>query len=138
MPTNPPITFDLGFLDQIAKLTLALAAIGAVLSWTLGAGMAFAVALVIAVVVDVALVFMATHRARLGLEQGHVDPIASVLMFAGRLVVKAVILGLAFLSAIPSLFWGAVVGVVLFDLTLAVGGSVIAIGRQMHHTGGAR
>jgi hypothetical protein len=43
-----------------------------------------------------------------------------------RLAIKAVILVVAYLAGNPELFWGAVLGVVLFDTVLLTVGSVKA------------
>ncbi|MDR3686139.1 MAG: hypothetical protein P4L93_04175 [Coriobacteriia bacterium] len=123
--------FEWGFLDEIARWALGVGVVVAAAGAALTRDPAFAVACVIAVAIDVVLVSLSVRRARHGLDSGHIDPVAPIVMLAGRLVVKAGLLLVAMLSHNTAAFWGAVAGVMVFDVTLAFGGSAIAVSRGM-------
>ena len=74
---------------------------------------------------------VSVRRARRELEAGRIDSVAPIVMLPGRLLVKAGLLVLALVVRESSAFAGAVAGVLVFDLTLAFGGSAVAIGRGM-------
>ena len=94
---------------------------------------AFAVGCLVAVGVDVVLVRVATHRARRELAAGRIDSVAPTVMLAGRLIVKAGLLVLAIFIPQVLGFAGTVVGVLTFDITLVVVGSIVAASRTMRH-----
>jgi len=123
--------FEWGFLDEIARWALGVGILASAAGVVYTHDAAFAVACMIATALDVVLVAVSVRRARHGLEVGHIDPVAPLVMLAGRLVVKAGLLLVAMLTHNAAAFWGAVAGVMVFDVTLAFGGSVIAISRGM-------
>jgi hypothetical protein len=92
---------------------------------------AFALGCAVAAAVDAVLVRIAVSRAQKGLARGEIDNAATIIMVAVRLVAKAALLLLS--VAVPTVlgFAGTVVGVLVFDLTLAFVGSVKAAARTM-------
>jgi hypothetical protein len=123
--------FQWGFLDEISWWTLGIGVVAAAAGTYLTHAPAFAIGCLLAVVVDVAMVLSASRHARREFDSGRIDPVAPIVMLAGRLLVKSGLLILAF--AIPQWlsFPGTVVGALTFDITLALVGSVIAVGRSM-------
>jgi hypothetical protein len=123
--------FEWSFLDEVARWSLVVAvgvsAVGVVITH----GAAFAVACMAGAVIDLALVEFCVRRAHRELDGGRIDTVAPLVMLPGRLLVKSVVLVLALVAGDSSAFAGAVAGVLVFDVTLAFGGSVIAIGRGM-------
>lgn len=123
--------FQWGFLDEISWWTLGIGVVAAGVGTYLTHAPAFAIGCLLAVCVDVAMVMSASRHARREFENGRIDPVAPIVMLAGRLLVKSGLLVLAF--AIPQWlsFPGTVVGALTFDITLALIGSVIALSRSM-------
>ncbi|NTU71873.1 MAG: hypothetical protein HGB10_08670 [Coriobacteriia bacterium] len=127
--------FSWGFLDEIAAWSLGLGGVIALGGGLLLKSVAFAVGCLIAVAVDVALVRLATGRARRELAAGRIDPVAPMIMLAGRLIVKAGILVTSLLIPMAHGFAGTVAGALVFDTTLVVVGSILAAYRTMRHSG---
>jgi hypothetical protein len=123
--------FEWSFLDEIARWALGAAALVSVVGVALTRDIAFAVACLLAVGIDVALVALSVRRARSELDLGRIDAVAPIVMLAGRLLVKACLLLVALLSRESAAFIGTIAGVMVFDVTLAFGGSAIAISRGM-------
>jgi len=123
--------FEWSFLDEIGRWALGVGVVASAAGVAVTRDPAFAVACMAATAIDVLLVSLSVRRASHGLDSGHIDPVAPLVMLAGRLVVKAGLLLVAMLSHDTAAFWGAVVGVMVFDVTLAFGGSAIAISRGM-------
>ena len=123
--------FEWSFLDEVARWALGVGVVASAAGVAVTRDPAFAVACMVATAIDVLLVSLSVRRASHGLDAGHIDPVAPLVMLAGRLVVKAGLLLVAMLSHDTAAFWGAVAGVMVFDVTLAFGGSVIAISRGM-------
>jgi hypothetical protein len=121
--------FEWSFLDEISRWALGVAVLASAIGSVYTRGAAFAVACMTATIVDLALVELSVRRARRELEAGRIDTVAPIVMLAGRLIVKAGVLVLALLVNNAVVFQGAVVGVLVFDVTLAFGGSAIAISR---------
>ncbi|HEY5541109.1 MAG TPA: hypothetical protein VIL41_06620 [Coriobacteriia bacterium] len=123
--------FEWSFLDEVARWSLGAAVLVSAVGVVVTRDAAFAIACVVAAGIDVALVTASVRRARRELDAGRIDPVAPIVMLAGRLLVKAGLLVLALVAREPAAFTGAVAGVLVFDVTLAFGGSAIAIGRGM-------
>ena len=86
----------------------------------------FVAAVLAGVLADVAIVRTTVHKG-LAAEASHsISPSIAGLFVGLRLAVKALILVVAYFSGDRQLFWGAVVGVVLFDTVLLVVGSIRA------------
>ena len=133
MASDTP-SFDLGFLDGLAWMTLGAAVIVGGLGFAVSDDIAFAIGCVLAASADVSLVLLATRRARRGLEVGLADPVSPVLMTAARVVLKAGLLLLAVLLHHAALFWGTVAGAIAFDVVLATAGSAMALTRLKSHS----
>lgn len=130
--------FEWSFLDEVCRWALGAALlVGGVGAW-LTHQPVFALAVMVLAGADVALVAGATRRARRELEAGRIDAVAPTVMLAGRLLVKAGLLVLWLLFGGTVAFAGAVAGALVFDVTLAFGGSAIAIYRGMQHPRGVR
>jgi hypothetical protein len=92
----------------------------------------FVTGCLIGAAVDIGLVRVASHRAKREFAEGRVDATAPIVMVAGRLLVKVGLLLVAFFVPTFMSLAGTVVGVLVFDLTLAFVGSVLAASRTMH------
>jgi hypothetical protein len=126
-----PRGFAWDFIDEIVWWALGIAGAAAAVAAIAFDDVAFALGCVVAASVDLVLVRVASGRARRGLARGEIDNAAPIIMVAGRLLAKA---GLLLLSiAVPTVlgFAGTVVGVLVFDLTLALVGSIKAAARTM-------
>jgi len=128
-----PLGFSWGFIDEITWWALGISAsIAAVVAIPTG-DTAFALGCLVGTTIDVVLVRVASGRARTGLAQGRIDRGAALIMVPVRLAAKAGLL-LASLAA-PAVigFAGTVIGVLAFDVTLALVGSIKAATRTMRH-----
>jgi len=125
--------FSWDFLDEMTVWSLVIGLVIAVGGGFLLGSVSFAVGCVVALIVDVALVRVSTHRARQELLEGRIDSVAPTVMLAGRLVVKAGLLVAAIFVPQMLGFAGTVAGALTFDLTLVVVGSIIAASRTMQH-----
>jgi hypothetical protein len=123
--------FEWGFLDEISRWAIGVTALVAIVGALVSGSAGFAVACVLASAIDLVMVEFSVRRARRELDLGRIDSVAPIVMLAGRLLVKAGVLVLALGAQNTAVFAGAVAGVVIFDVTLAFGGSLIAIGRGM-------
>jgi len=134
MASESGLGFSWEFIDEIAWWSLGLGFAAAVTGTLITGDAAFAVACLAAVVLDVVLVRISSRRARAGLAEGNIDHTAAVIMLPVRLGAKALLLLLTF--AVPQVldFAGAVVGVLVFDLTLAFVGSIKAASRTMRQS----
>jgi hypothetical protein len=128
--------FEWRFLDEVALWTAGVVAVVCVIGFLVTSSGMFVLGCVVCAAADISLALVAAHRAARELEAGRVDGVAPVVMTAGRLLVKAALLVAALLSRNGPLFWGAVAGVVAFDITLAFGGSVIAVRHGMRNASG--
>jgi hypothetical protein len=126
--------FSWEFLDEMSVWALGLGVAIAIVGGVLLESAAFAIGCLVALGVDVALVRVATHRARRELAEGRIDSVAPTVMLAGRLVVKAGLLVAAIFVPQMLGFTGTVVGVLVYDTTLIVVGSIVAASRTMRHT----
>jgi len=134
MTSESAFGFSWEFIDEMSWWSLGLGAVAAVTGTLVTGDIAFAVACLLAVALDVVLVKVSSRRAREGLAEGRIDHAAAVIMLPVRLGAKALLLLLTF--AVPEVlsFAGAVVGVLVFDLTLAVVGSIKAASRTMRQS----
>lgn len=133
MEQTSVLGFSWDFLDEMAAWSLGIGCTIAVVGGLLLGSVAFAAGCLVAVGIDVALVRMATHRARRELDEGRIDALAPTVMLAGRLVVKAGLFAVALFVPRVLGFTGTVAGALTFDITLVVVGSVIAASRVMRH-----
>jgi hypothetical protein len=123
--------FSWGFLEEVSWWSLGIAGAISVAAWILTASPTFAIGCMLAASIDVAFVRSIAAAARREIEAGHPGGGNAAALFAGRLIAKGGLLVLAVLVPTVLGFAGTVVGVLVFDLTLAVVGSVIAATRVM-------
>ncbi len=121
-----PAGFSWPFLDEMSKWTLgvglAIAAVGGVILRS----PLFAAAVLAGVLADVAIVRTTVHKGMAAEASHTIAPSVAGLFVGLRLAIKAAILLVAYLAGNPQEFWGAVIGVVLFDSVLLTVGSVRA------------
>lgn len=123
---DSPTGFSWPFLEAMSNWTLGIGVAAAVMGGFVLRSPLFAAAVMAGVLADVAIVRTTVHRAMRADEEHTVAPSVAGLFVGVRLAVKAVILLVAYLAANPPEFWGAVLGVVLFDTVLITVGSVKA------------
>lgn len=123
---DAPAGFSWPFLDSMAKWTLAIGIVAAVVGGYFLSSPLFAAAVLAGVLADVAIVRTTVHRGERAQANGTVGPGIASLFVGVRLLIKAGILVVAFLAGNAPEFWGAVLGVVLFDTVLLVVGSIKA------------
>lgn len=118
--------FSWPFLESMSKWTLGIGIVAAFVGGILLKSPVFAAAVMAGVLADVAIVRTTVHRAMKAEVEHTVAPAVAGLFVGVRLAIKAVILVVAYLAGNPQMFWGAVLGVVLFDTVLLTVGSVKA------------
>jgi hypothetical protein len=123
---DSPIGFSWPFLEEMSNWTLGIGIAGAVIGGLVLRSPLFAAAVLAGVLADVAIVRTTVHRAMRADEEHTVAPSVAGLFVGARLAIKAVILVVAYLAGNPQEFWGAVLGVVLFDTVLITVGSIKA------------
>jgi hypothetical protein len=126
---QPEYGFSWSFLEELSWWSLGIAAAASVIATIVTREAAFAVACMLAASIDVAFVRGIAAGARKEIEAGRPGNGFSSVLFAVRLLAKAGLLVLAVLFPQVFSFAGMVVGVLAFDLTLAVVGSLIAATR---------
>jgi small-conductance mechanosensitive channel len=131
MPVKPALDFSWGFLTEISWWSIAIALVLSFVATVVTGQLAFALGCLLAASVDFAFVRATTTSARREIERGQVGATKSSILFVARLGAKAGLLGLSVLFPHVIGFAGTVVGVLAFDLTLAVVGSVIAATRVL-------
>jgi len=124
--------FSWDFLDEMAKWTLRLAALIALGGLLVLRDPTFALGCLLGAMVDVGLVRLAAHKAKVALERGEIDTTSGAILLGGRAIAKGLLLLLAVLLPSALDFAGTVVGVLAYDVTLAVVGSIVAVRRGMH------
>lgn len=128
----PRPVFAWELLDRIADWSLRLAALVALGGLLFSGDSAFALGCLAGAIATEWVVRIAVRK---GAEGGGYDLAPTMVLVVGRLVAVTAVLGAAFLMPTVLAPIGAIVGIVTFDLTLALGGSFIAIRRGF---GGAR
>ncbi len=123
---DSPAGFSWPFLESMSRWTLGIGILAAALGGILLKSPVFAAAVLAGVLADVAIVRTTVHRAMKAEVEHTVAPAVAGLFVGVRLALKAVILVVAYLAGNPQMFWGAVLGVVLFDTVLLTVGSVKA------------
>lgn len=118
--------FSWPFLESMSTWTLWVGIVVAGVGGLLLGDALFAVAVLAGVLADVVIVRTTVHRGTRAEMTHAVMPSIAGLFVGVRLVIKAVILIVAYLAVDPAEFWGAVIGVVLFDTVLLTVGSVRA------------
>jgi len=128
---NVNLDFSWDFLEEISWWSLGLSAAVSAVAWVVTSGPAFALGCMLAASLDFWFVRAVANSARTEIEAGHPGSGHSAALLFARLGSKAGLLVLSVL--IPNVlgFAGTVVGVLAFDLTLAVVGSTIAAMRLM-------
>jgi len=121
--------FSWTFLQEIAWWSMGIAAAIAVAALVATNDAKFAVACLLAAAIDLAFIRGISSSARREIEEGRPGAGTASLYFVARLLAKAGLLVLAVLLPTLLSFPGTVVGVLCFDLTLAVVGSLIAATR---------
>ena len=127
--------FTWRFLDEMSWWALGIAGAVAIGGALYTRQLSFAVDCLLAIVIDVLLVRVASHRARRGLEEGRIDTAAPLVMVGGRFLVKGGLLLLAISFPHVLSFAGTVVGVLAYDVTLSFVGSVVAATRVWRNDG---
>ena len=120
--------FTWRFFDDIAWWAAGVAVLVAVSGGLMTHGWSFPLTCLAVAGVDIAIVHIAAKRGGGAVAAGTFDS-GAIALFAGRLVFKVVVLvGALMLSSVVS-FWGAVAGALVYDTTLAFGGSVLSASR---------
>jgi hypothetical protein len=128
---KPTFDFSWGFLEEISWWSLGIAAVVSVAATAITRHTDFALACMLAASIDFAFIRVIAGTARREIDEGELGATKSSMLFVVRLMVKAVLLGLAVLFPQVFSFVGMVVGVLAFDLSLAVVGSLLAGTRLM-------
>jgi hypothetical protein len=128
---KPTLDFSWGFLEEISWWSLGIAAVASVAATVITRHTDFALACMLAASIDFAFIRAIAGTARREIDEGELGATKSSMLFVVRLMVKAVLLGLAVLFPQVLSFVGMVVGVLAFDLSLAVVGSLLAGTRLM-------
>ena len=131
MQVKSTLDFSWGFLEEISWWSLGIAAAISVVASVVTGQAAFALGCMLAAAIDFAFIRAIAGSARREIEEGRPGAGRSSMLFVARLMVKGLLLGLAVLLPQVLSFAGTVVGVLAFDLTLAVVGSVLAATRLM-------
>jgi hypothetical protein len=126
---QPEYGFSWSFLEELSWWSLGIAATASVIASVVTGDAAFALACMLGASIDVAFVRGIAAGARKEIEAGRPGNGSSSVLFVARLLAKAGLLVLAVLLPQVFNFAGMVVGVLVFDLTLAVVGSLIAATR---------
>ena len=130
VPTTQP-NFTWEFLEEIANWTLGIGVVIALGGAIVTRSPSFAAAVLAGVLADVALIYTSAHRANRAESAEAFDPHLAWLFVGGRLVIKTIVLVAAYFAASETTFWGAVIGVVLFDTVLLTFGSVRAASNML-------
>jgi hypothetical protein len=128
---KPTLDFSWGFLEEISWWSLGIASVVSVAATVITRQTDFALACMLAASIDFAFIRAIAGTARREIDEGELGAAKSSMLFVVRLMVKAVLLGLAVLFPEVFSFVGMVVGVLAFDLSLAVVGSLLAGTRLM-------
>jgi len=128
---RPTLDFSWSFLEEISWWSLGIAAVISAVATVITRHADFALGCMLAASIDFAFIRAIAGTARREIEEGELTTAKSSLLFVVRLMVKAVLLGLAVLLPQVLSFVGTVVGVLAFDLSLAVVGSLLAGTRLM-------
>jgi len=128
---KPAYDFTWAFLEEVSWWSLGIAAAISVAVWIATRQGAFALGCMLAASLDVAFVRAIATGARREIEEGRPDAGQSSMLFVARLMAKAGLLVLAVLLPQVLGFVGTIAGVLTFDLSLAVVGSLIAATRMM-------
>jgi hypothetical protein len=118
--------FSWRFLEEMSTWTLGFGLLIAIAGGFILGNPLFLAAVLAGVLADVAIVRTTAHRGMRDETEHVVNPALAGLFVGVRLVVKAAILVIGYLAPNPEVFWGAVIGVVLFDTVLLIVGSVRA------------
>ena len=128
-PNKPGFDFSWSFLEEVSWWSLGIAAAISVVASIVTRQAAFALGCMLAASLDVAFIRAIAAGARKEIEEGRPGAGSASMLFVGRLFAKAGLLVLSVLFPQVLGFAGTVVGVLVFDLTLAVVGSIIAATR---------
>ena len=140
MAVKPAFDFSWRFLEEISWWSLGIAVVASVVATFITGGYAFAVGCMVAALMDVAFMRVIATRAQESSRPAtarRVSPHCSLGCGSSR---KPGCSGLSLLFPQVLGFAGTVVGVLVFDLTLAFVGSIIAASRLMSgpRSGGER
>jgi hypothetical protein len=125
------VGFSWGFLRAMSAWTMRLASIAAVVGLIVTRDPAFALGCLVGAGADVLLVRRSSASAERALAENSVAPYSTALLLAGRVVLKAALLGVALLVPQVLDFWGTAIGVLAYDVTLAVVGSILVVKQGM-------
>jgi hypothetical protein len=128
---KPTLDFSWSFLEEISWWSLGIAAVVSLAATVITRHTDFALGCMLAASIDFAFVRAIAGTAHREIDEGELSTPKSSMLFVARLMVKALLLGLAVLLPEVLSFVGTVVGVLAFDLSLAVVGSLLAGTRLM-------
>jgi hypothetical protein len=137
-PDSDIIGFSWEFLGEMSAWTMRLAALVAVVGLVVTREPQFALGCLVGAGADVWLVKRASRAAQQSLAETGVAPYSTALLLAGRVVLKAALLGAALLFPMVLDFWGTAIGVLAYDATIAVVGSILVVRRGMRDVGEGR
>jgi hypothetical protein len=120
------VGFSWPFLEEMSNWTLGVGVVAALVGGVITRDPLFVAAVLAGVLADVAIVRTTVHKGLAAEASRSISPSIAGLFVGLRLAVKALILVVAYFSGDRQLFWGAVIGVVLFDTVLLVVGSIRA------------
>jgi hypothetical protein len=123
---DSPTGFTWPFLEEMSSWTLGLGLAIAAVGGVIVRDPLFSAAVLAGVLADVALVRTTVHRGMKAEVAHTIGPGLAGLFVGVRLAIKALILLVAYFAGDTAEFWGAVIGVVLFDTVILIVGSVRA------------
>jgi peptidoglycan biosynthesis protein MviN/MurJ (putative lipid II flippase) len=130
--------FDFAFLAEVAWIGLIIGVVAAVLGSVLTGHAGFGVGCLLASGLDTVMVISASRRAEREVEARTLDPVSAMIMVPIRIIVKAVLLGIAVIWPSVLSFSGTAVGALCFDMTLAFVGSALALSQGFRRNGLSR
>lgn len=125
------VGFSWDFLDEMVRWTLSIAAIVAVVGLVVRRDPSFALGCLLGAIGDVAIVHAAVVSAKSALKERRFDGSSGALLLGGRVLFKGALLAIAVFLPNVLDFFGTVVGVLAYDVTLAVVGSIVALRRGL-------
>jgi hypothetical protein len=131
MPAKRMLDFSWGFLEEISWWSFGIALALSIAATVVTRELTFAFGCMLAAVIDVAFIRAIAASAKREIADGRPAAGLSSVLFVARLIVKGLLLGLAMMVPQVFGFVGTVVGVLVFDLSLAVVGSFLAATRLM-------
>ena len=120
-----------GFVRDVLRWSVIVAALGGVIGWLLTTEIAFALALWLGAAVDITT-FRELDKRGLQAMQNEGDHRFPVVALLARLLAKGALLVIAALLPWPAAFWGMFAGVLVVEFMLVTVGIVRSIGISLH------